>query len=92
VKLTDPQPGDLIDWLGVPVLVIVPPTPMEIAHNNWNGVAAYLRVPEVERSGQAIIVGELRTTFNMGEKHTWEGELSGHEEALIMKLLLTGSI
>lgn len=86
----DLRPGDVIEWIGVPILVLEVPSLFDMQHDNWNGRVAYLRMPH-ERQRATIRVGEPMG-FTMHSKLRWAGELTDEEWAKVAKLLLTGQL
>jgi hypothetical protein len=81
--------GDIVEWMHVPVAVLSTP---EFRHaggrvKSWYSRATYLRLP---RQPFEYRVGQIIPDFQMGGKYTWDALLTDEEEALVMRLLLTG--
>lgn len=80
--------GDIIEWQGVPVLVLSDPKPDPARYEGrWVADVAYIRLyPSVS---EFVKVGVRREGFNVCEKARWTESLTDEEEALAMRLLLS---
>lgn len=81
--------GDLLEWQGVPVLVIETP---RFERPNWLAKVVYVRKYTPHGHDAWSPLAFHVDNGECGWKQRWTGELTDDEHSKIMQMLLTGKI